>query len=326
MIKLSKLKILTASLILGIIFYSCSKNGNITKEPIQINKCLVDEELALNVAENFFIKSNSLKSSEVKKKGIEQIHAIKDDSSKTVMYIVNYKEGGFVIVSADNRLSPILAYSDTNEFRIDAESYSSGLVEWFTLIKDKISFVRKNNLGQSAELSDEWNKVTRQMIIEDPVCEDEYEQVGSLLSTTWHQGCGFNDYMPTMTCDVPCGRAYAGCVPIAIAQVLKYHNYPTSYNWSSMPNSYGTPTTASLINDIHNSISGIHYDCDGTGVDHDYNVASVFTNYFNYSSASQSGYNRETIKQQLRLNRPVILSGGRDAGWWIFNNYTDGHM
>lgn len=132
--------------------------------------------------------------------------------------------------------------------------------------------------------------------------------------------------MPTMSCDVPCGRAYAGCVPIAIAQVMKYHNYPTNYNWSSMPNSYGTTTTASLINDIHNSISGISYDCDGTGVDHDYNVASVFTNHFNYSSASQAGYNRETIKQQLRLNRPVILAGGSDAGWWIFHNYTDGHM
>jgi len=138
-----------------------------------------------------------------------------------------------------------------------------------------------------------------------------------------------------MSCSVPCGKAYAGCVPIAIAQVMKFHQYPISYNWSSMPNNYGTTTTASLIKDIHNSITinvfgneipAISYDCDGTGVDKDYNTSGVFKNKFGYSSASQAGYNYETVKQQLRLTRPVILGGGRKSGWWIFSTYKDGHM
>ena len=47
---------------------------------------------------------------------------------------------------------------------------------------------------------------------------------------------------------------------------------------------------------------------------------------FGYSAANQGGYNRETVKQQLRWNRPVILSGGRKSGWWIFSSYKDGHM
>lgn len=138
-----------------------------------------------------------------------------------------------------------------------------------------------------------------------------------------------------MSCSVPCGKAYAGCVPIAIAQVMKFHQYPISYNWSSMPNNYGTTTTASLIKDIHNSITinvfgneipAISYDCDGTGVDKDYNTSGVFKNKFGYSSASQAEYNYETVKQQLRLTRPVILGGGRKSGWWIFSTYKDGHM
>lgn len=152
-------------LIFGMIFYSCSKDENLNDEKSQISKCFVNEDLALNVAENLFNESNSLKSTKIYKKKVEQIHALKDDSAKRVLYIVNYKEGGFAIISADNRLQPILAYSDTNEFRIDAEDYSSGLVEWFTLVKDKISFVRENKLEQSAELNDEWNKITTQRII-----------------------------------------------------------------------------------------------------------------------------------------------------------------
>lgn len=30
-------------------------------------------------------------------------------------------------------------------------------------------------------------------------------------------------------------QVYAGCVPIAMAQVMKYYQHPTNYNWSAMP-------------------------------------------------------------------------------------------
>lgn len=247
-----------------------------------------------------------------------------------------------MILSADDRISPILAYSDDSEFKTNSNSYPSGLVEWLSMIKEKVQSVRKNQEPQSLVLKQEWKNLMSQSIEnnslyfwgpDDPTdpnpCEDEFEQVGPLLTTTWGQTCGYNDYMPVLNCSAGCSynnRAYAGCVPIAIAQVMKYHNYPTSYNWANMPNAYGTTTTASLINDIHNSISGISYDCNGTGVDKDYNTAGVFKNYFNFSTANQSSYNRDIVVQQLRLNQPVILGGGRDAGWWIFHDYTDGHM
>lgn len=54
-------------------------------------------------------------------------------------------------------------------------------------------------------------------------------------------------------------------------------------------------------------------------------ISPSFINNFGYSSATRSNYNWEVVKQQLRLNQPVILSGGRNTGWWIFNNYSDGH-
>jgi len=70
----------------------------------------------------------------------------------------------------------------------------------------------------------------------------------------------------------------------------------------------------------------VSYDCDGTGVDKDYNVANALKNYFGYTYASQGAYNYETVKNNLRQHEPVLLGGGNDGGWWIFHSYEDGHM
>jgi hypothetical protein len=46
---------------------------------------------------------------------------------------------------------------------------------------------------------------------------------------------------------------------------------------------------------------------------------------FGYSSATYADYDYQTVVNELNNNRPVILRGGRNAGWWIFGVYTDGH-
>ncbi|WP_280956312.1 C10 family peptidase [Aequorivita sublithincola] len=152
------------------------------------------------------------------------------------------------------------------------------------------------------------------------------------MSTKWNQTCGYNTYMPVLNCDFTCdiNNAYAGCVPVAIAQIMKYHQFPVSYNWANMPLDNGNNTIALLIKDIHDKInyygSAVHYECDGTGVNTDYSTAFLFRNFFGYSTATSADYNSNTIVNELRANRPVILQGGRNANWWIFNNYEDGHM
>ncbi|MCG2419620.1 C10 family peptidase [Aequorivita sp. F47161] len=251
-----------------------------------------------------------------------------------VFYIVNYKNGGFVILAADNRSIPILAYSETETFNLNAEFYSSGLVEWLSETKESIKYLRENKIDQSLEAKKNWEDVN--IFQKEPPgggCENEFEQVDRLLSTSWNQGSGFNNYMPLKNCNppLPNGRAWAGCVPVAIAQMMRYHQYPTNYNWSNMPtNNMGNNTISSFIKDIHDKInyygSAVHYECDATGVNTDYNTAGLFRNFFGYSTASSADYNSNIIVNELRANRPVILQGGRNANWWIFNNYDDGHM
>jgi len=46
------------------------------------------------------------------------------------------------------------------------------------------------------------------------------------------------------------GRTWGGCVPIAMAQLIKFHNYPVSGNGS---NSYADPTYGTLSADFCNT-------------------------------------------------------------------------
>ncbi|TRZ42480.1 C10 family peptidase [Robertkochia solimangrovi] len=334
-------------------FYSCTKEDSSKIENLQSNPYNVNHEMAIKVAENIILTNNAKNPLQNKSNNENdyEITSVPDEEGNILFYIINYHYGGWIILAADNRISPILAYSDKNEFRTDANEYSTGLIEWLGNTKNKIKTIRLKNLEQPEYVKSEWSKLESPQNLndyfkrennlnksdtnykEDPVdpneCYDEFEQRGPLLTTEWGQRCGFNDLLPTLSCADACysnDKVFAGCVPIAIAQVLKYHNYPTTFNWSNMPDLYATSSTAGLLKNIHDNISDISYDCDGTGVDKDYNTANFLKNHFGYTSANQSSYNYNTVEQQLRYNRPVILGGGRDAGWWIFHSYADGHM
>lgn len=335
-------------LFLILIFFSlitsCNQeNTGDVKELSQDSKNLITPDIALKISSNILFHQNATtsKNTTTAAKKVKSIKPVKYNNEENLFYIINYEDGGFVILSADNRLAPILAYSDTSVFRTDANDYSSGLVGWLGATSDTIKSLRKSNMVQSLSVRKEWDSYYSKRLVEPENmpktmslpddsnnCVDEYEQVGPLTTTQWDQGCGYNDLMPPINCSVnqTCGKAWAGCVPIAIAQIMKYHKFPTTYNWANMPPSGGSTTIASLIKDIHNSIgSSISYSCDGTSVSSDYNVAVIFTR-FNYSYASYGNYSSETVKQQLRSKKPVILSGGPKENFLFFTYRGDGHM
>lgn len=60
-----------------------------------------------------------------------------------------------------------------------------------------------------------------------------FEQIGPLINTKWHQGYPFNVEAP---------NGYAGCIPVAVAQMAYYYKNPAKYNWNQI---YSTP----ILND-----------------------------------------------------------------------------
>jgi hypothetical protein len=331
-----------AVLIIGGILFSCNDNEifddvdkTIVNDEFTISKTIAEDIanglLLVNTTEN--LSNKSLKSATIKnQKKIKSILEVPDKDKKTAYFIINYEGGGFIILAGDKRSEPVLAFSETNGFDLESDYFPTGLVSWLYSSKENIEKIRDKNEKISPQTERQWDNLQKggadvisYRIIEpeEPDCTPYTVQKGPFLQTTWGQGCGYNSQTPSMSCG-PCGYAWTGCVATAMAQVMKYHQYPTSYSWSSMPNSYGTSTTSILMRDIGDAVN-MNYECDGSGADTQDEVASSFRNDFGYSSASYSGYNYQTVKNELSYNRPVILRGGRKSGWWIFAQYKDGH-
>ena len=116
-------------------------------------------------------------------------------------YVFNMEDdGGFVIVSADDRTEAVLGYADSGSF--DTERLPSHVRAWLQGYADQIAAVRSGRAqplkaAQAAEL---------------------HEAITPLLTTRWDQDAPYN-----LQCPPEC---VTGCVATAMAQVMRYHRWP----------------------------------------------------------------------------------------------------
>ena len=152
-------------------------------------------------------------------------------------------------------------------------------------------------------------------------CNDSgtWAGTGPLMSTRWGQRGIFNDLAPDLGCaNDPGGQAPTGCVATAMAQVMKYHEWPANYNWADMPDVVGTMETARLMRDIGDLID-MDYQCDGSGAQMG-DAASALDDDFGFTTVQLRGYDVPITIAEVRALRPVILAGYTPAPvcWWIF--------
>lgn len=172
----------------------------------------------------------------------------------------------------------------------------------------------------------QWMNDTKEMV--DAVRSGEIEPLASpirpLLETEWNQDGAFNDQVP-----LSCGNdeAPAGCVAIAIAQVMYHHNYPDEFDWNAMDLTVGTTESARLIADIGQKI-GMNYDCAGSGAKTK-DIPNLLKTNYNYSSATySSNINLTTMQSNISGGKPVILSGFSDTvdHAWVCDGYISTNM
>lgn len=322
--------------------FSCSKDSELKNTKILSHENFVELSTIKEIASGiiFPVENDSLnlKATTTLTKSVNTIEEVKNISGQPSFYVVNYNEGGFIILSADKRTQPILGFSVTNRFIVDESSYPPGLKFWMDDAKNQIYDIQISYIEQTPKEKIAWELVQQSIINEvnstknEPI-EDCYEHTeiytkGPLTSTLWYQTGGFNDALPYITCSGSNFQVYAGCVPIAMAQIMKYYQHPSNYNWSSMPLTYATSTTANFIEDIHDAIGNVYsgepsYDCDGTGVSSSADMGNVLKTQFSYSYATKADYSYSTVKSNISSNRPVILSGSNNNSghMWVCDGY-----
>jgi len=323
-------------------FLLCSISKVIIAQPIDIFT-------AKTIAENHLVsigkplqKSTSAKSSFFDFTSV----TIAVENKDTLYYILNDTiNNGFVIVSADQRAWPILAYS--NEGSFDEKKQPEAFITWMDNRKKEIEYIKKNNLKANKATIDSWENLSLHSST-----NKKRSSVGPLIQTQWDQGCNYNYLCPADEAG-PCGHAWTGCTITAMAQIMKYWNYPskgsdshaydhpiygnlsadfgsTTYLWSQMPNNVTSQNDAVATLMYH---CGVSLDAEyGSGATGAYDPRDELIQYFDYSSTAllvnRSGFRTSKwvnlLKSELDLGHPIWYTGSGFIGHsFICDGYQD---
>jgi hypothetical protein len=312
----------------------------------------VDENTAKQVGQNFLktrTNSQTLKNANdfelVYKSTSNSVNSLASLQTITYFYVFNASLSGFVIVSGDDNVLPILGYSDQGLF--DPNNLPQNVLKWFEGYKSEIRSIIEQNIQPTNQIVDEWQS----LISGDNLNSSTKAKasVNPLMQTKWNQSPYYNALCPS--------NSVTGCVATAMAQIMKYWNYPatgsgfhsynhntygtlsanfgsTSYQWGSMPNS---------VNSTNNAVATLMYQV-GVSVDMDYSPQSsgayvisasspvthcseyALKTYFGYKNSLQGiqrvDYNQtqwlNLIKKELDASRPILYAGFGNGGGHCF--------
>ena len=264
-------------------------------------------------------------------------------------YVFNLNDNqGWVLVADDDRSIPILGYSKSGEFV--TENLSANIEAWLTGISSEIQYIIDNDIVADEKTTSLWKELFSDVSTE--FINRGEKVVNPLVQTRWNQAPYYNDHCPY---DNQYGeRTVTGCVATAMAQVLKYWNYPevgsgshsystssygtlyanfggTQYAWNNMPNRVTSP---------NNAVATLMYHC-GVSVDMSYGVAETggsgayvissytnsencaefaFKNYFGYKSSAHGEMKDNTSDSQWKNMLRADLNASRPLVYAGFGN------
>ncbi len=280
----------------------------------------IGEAEAFATAESFLQQQAKQQSSEF---SLNEIICSKE-SGQPNLFLYAMEPQGFVIVSA---IGEVLAYSFESDFPASSE-LPSHINYWLELYNDRTDYLLQH--------PEQFKEPTRSTKAVEP-----------LLTSCWGQGCFHNEACPKDD-HGPCGRVSAGCVAIAMAQIMYYHKRPLigegSVSYFCSP--YGTlsanfGTTAyqwdEMADTLHRSnlaVAQLVYHC-GVSVKMQYsahqssssnseaiNALRLFFSYPGSTLSRRINYNDEEwlamIMEDLDKQHPVYYSGSSSLGAHAF--------
>lgn len=258
-----------------------------------------------------------------------------EKDGENIFHVFKLAPEGFIILSSDKRITPVLGYSTSGYF--GENEMPPGCAQWSDDVIMQISMVKKGEWPADPDAQGKWDMLLSGSN-EEPAGRSSF--VLPLLTSTWNQGTYYNELCPASVSG-PGGHVYAGCVAIAMAQVMFYHQHPqtgndsvsyylsgydsvranfekTTYNWLSMVNSIHQAANPSVAELVFHCGASVHtsYSPNGSGAS---TIAceNALRYYFHYDpevryvnrSETGEGWN-DTIRSDLDNGWPVLYRSG----------------
>ena len=150
-------------------------------------------------------------------------------------YVFNDEaNGGYVVVCGDKRMPDVLGYSYSGNF--DAENIPcnmKALLEGYAEQVNRLRTDGKANIKASHRANSEWSPIS------------------PMLECTWGHWTPYNNLCP----EIDGKHTASGCVAIAMAQIMYYHEWPKQT--TDIIPGYTTETLGLVIPDTHTSLIAV---------------------------------------------------------------------
>lgn len=321
----------------------------------------IDETTAKQLAQSFWKDNNTMavRDGKVFKKKMDDARFVNVAAQYgySEFFIFNNTAGkGYVIMAADNCVTPILGYSYENNF--DNGELPPNFKAWLDGYAEQIRAAVAIKAQATAEIRSDWECLRQSK----PLPIKSEKAVSPLVQTKWNQAPYYNAQCPYD--DNANVRTVTGCVATAMAQIMKYWSYPmhglgnhsyvpsshpeygtlyvdfsaVNYQWSNMPNSVTSDNSA---------VATLMYHC-GVSVDMMYGIPTApdygsaayiidygsgracaeiaFKTYFDYKSTlhgvKKNDYSDSQwialLKTELDNARPMLYGGFSSSGGHAF--------
>lgn len=289
-----------------------------------------------------------------------------DHADVPALYVFNSSDGNaFVIAGGDDRLRPVLAVSDEGAF--DPDNIPPQLKWWLgEYARQAEYFLSQEASGNVAEngytiLAPDGTLLSQPALRPVPLRSAGLRKaISPMIATRWDQGSPYYNQCPTANGS----RCYTGCVATAMAQVMKFHQWPvkgtgshsyttstyglsvsfdfgaTTFDWANMLDTYRSTSSATSRTAVATLMKAcgvsvdMDYTPDGSGTQSGY-VPGALKKYFGYGDKTayytRGGLSRDTwdelVYGWLAAGYPILYSGYGDGGGheFVCDGYsTDG--
>ena len=259
-------------------------------------------------------------------------------------YIFNNPDGGWMIISADDRISPVLAYSDYGQF--STADMPENLEWWINGVERTVDDIRNSDLKASAQVQAAWRS--------QQVMTGSETGRKVLVTANWNQEEPYN-----MLCPVPKGdnkRSAVGCEAVATAIMMRYNKWPAhgkgliggyttwsdtyvpaysidnhTYNWDDMPLSDCVTHLSEWTEDKLTQVAQLMHDCgvmeymqytSEAAYTSDVFVKEALIKNMSYSESARCLYRSnydadewfQVIKREIDEDRVVLYTGHNNSG------------
>ena len=292
----------------------------------------ITENQAREIATSF-MATHSMPSASLKMAHRAPLMSAAMPTAKAAYYVFNTQQTnrGFVIVAGDDRVPPILGYSDSGTF--DAADVPEAMQEWLDGYALQIKAISEGAPAESRDV--------------------QRSAIEPMLPVRWGQGMPYSVLLPHINGSEN-AHAYVGCVAVAMAQVMAYWQYPPrptktipgytsnsgktyavtmpslspmDFDWENMQDTYYTNDSTSVESQAVSNLMlysttamKSNFGLTSTG-SYTRNIPGVLISYFGYKNSAHYIYREnfstqaweDTIYAELAAGRPVAYGGNKQS-------------